>query len=172
MSNQVCSYFNVGYCKEKKECSKMHPNDDCEEKCKEKTCLKIHRRLCRDKESCIFYKSKSCEFIHENITEEGPAQIDLLIKENNELKEEISKKNIQIESLSKDIFNILKRVDALEKKKSEQLSSSSDAEQKESVNTPQEIVPLQFMFQDKNATNVFDNLYKYDNCDKVLWGLI
>ena len=136
MSNQVCSYITVWYCKEKNECSKIHPVDDCEEKCKEKTCLKRHRRLCRDRERCIFYKSNSCEFVHEKITEEGPAQIDLLIKENNKLKEEISTENIQIESLSKDIVNILKRVDALEQKKSEQLSSSSDGEQKESVNTP------------------------------------
>ena len=83
------------------------------------------------------------------------------------LKEEISKKNIQIESLSKDIANILKGVDALEQKKSEQLSPLCDAEQWEKVNTPQEMVPFQFMFQDKNATNVFANPYKCDNCDKV-----
>ena len=55
--------------------------------------------------------------------------------------------------MGKDIVNILKRVDALEK-----LIFSSDAEQKEIVNTPQEIVPFQFMFQDKNTTNVNINL--------------
>ena len=82
MSNQVCSYFNVGYCKEKNKCSKIHPIDDCEGKCKEKTCLKRHRRLCSDGGS-FFYQSNSCEFIHENIAEEGPAHTDLLIKENN-----------------------------------------------------------------------------------------
>ena len=117
MSNQVCSYYNVGYCKEKNECSKIHPIDDCEEKCKDKTCLKRHRILCRDKESCIYYKSSACEFIHENVTEERQTQIDLLMKENKELKEEINKKNIQLENFSKDIVNILKRVDALENKK-------------------------------------------------------
>ena len=91
----------------------------------------------------------------------------MLIKENDKLKEEISKKNIEIESLSKYIVNILKRVDALEKKKSEQLSSSSDAEQKESGNTPQEMVPFHFMFKDKNAIDVCANPYKCYSCDKV-----
>ena len=32
---------------------------------------------------------------------------------------------------------------------------------------PHKKVPFQFMIQDKNATNVFDNPYKCDNCDKV-----
>ena len=70
-------------------------------------------------------------------------------KKNSKLKEEISKKNIPIENLRKDIVNILKSVDALEQKKSEHLISSCDAEQKEGVNTPQKIVPFQVMFQDK-----------------------
>ena len=39
-------------------------------------------------------------------------------------------------------------------------------EQKESVNTPQKKVPFQFMFQDKNKTNVFAILYKCEYCDK------
>ena len=65
------------------------------------------------------------------------------------MKEELSKKNIQNKSFGKDIDNILKRVDALEQKKSEHLISSCDAEQKEGVNTPQKIVPFQVMFQDK-----------------------
>ena len=87
----------------------------------------------------------------------------MLIKENNKLKEEISNKNIKTKNFSKYIFNILKRVEKgrkgkgqkrVEKKKSEQLCSSSDAEKKESGNTPQEMVPFQFMFQDKNAINV------------------
>ena len=67
------------------------------------------------------------------------------MKENKELKEEINKKNIQLENFSKDIVNILKRADALENKK-----SSTDLEPKESVNIPKEKVPIQFMFQDKN----------------------
>ena len=39
-------------------------------------------------------------------------------------------------------------------------------EQKESVNTPQKKVPFQFMFQDKNKTNVFANPYKCEYFDK------
>ena len=35
-----------------------------------------------------------------------------------------------------------------------------------SVNTPQKKVPFQFMFQDKNKTNVFANPYKCEYCDK------
>ena len=47
------------------------------------------------------------------------------------------------------------------------MSSSKDLAPKESVNIPKEKVPFQFMFKDKNKTNVFDNLYKCDNCDPV-----
>ena len=167
MSNQICSYYNVGYCKEKNQCSKIHPMDDCEEKCKEKTCLKRHRRSCRDRDSCIFYKSGSCEFLHENITEERQTQIDLLLKENKELKEEINKKNIQIENFGKDIADILKRVDTLEKKNVEPISSSNDLEPKEDIHIPKEKGPFQFSFQEKNEKNVFNYPYKCDNCDKV-----
>ena len=85
-------------------------------------------RLCRDKESCIFNKTNSCEFINDNITEEIQAKIYLLMKENKELKEEITEKNFQIKTLSNDVVIILKRVDALEQKESEQISRSSDLE--------------------------------------------
>ena len=59
--------------------------------------------------------------------------------------------------MGKEIVNILKRVDDLEQKNSKYLSSSWGAEQKESVHTPQ------FMFQDKNTSNV----YNHDTCDKI-----
>ena len=65
--------------------------------------VKRHRRLCRDKESCTYYTSGSCEFIHENTTNERQTQIDLLMKGNQELKDEITLNNIQIENFSKDI---------------------------------------------------------------------
>jgi hypothetical protein len=97
---------------------------------------KRHRRSCRDRDSCIFYNSGSCEFLHENITEERQTQIDLLLKENKELKEEINKKNIQFENFGKDIANILKRVDTLEKKNVEQISSSNDFKLKEDIHIP------------------------------------
>ena len=126
-----------------------------------------HMRLCRDKDSCIYKKTNSCELINENITEERQAQIDLLMKENKELKEEITKKNFQIETLSNDVVKILKRVDALEQKESEKISLLSYLELKEIVDIPHEKVPFQFMFQDKNATNVFNNPYQCDDCDKV-----
>ena len=39
MSNLVCSYCIVGYCKEKNACSKIHTIDDCQLKYQKKTVL-------------------------------------------------------------------------------------------------------------------------------------
>ena len=87
MSHLICSYYNVGYCKEKNQCSKIHPMDDFEEKCKEKTCLRDTEDHAGTGIVVFFYKSGSCEFLHENVTEERQTQIDLLLKQNKELKE-------------------------------------------------------------------------------------
>ena len=43
-------------------------------------------RLCRDKDSCIYNKSNSCELIHDNITEERQAEVDPLKKTKNRKK--------------------------------------------------------------------------------------
>ena len=118
-------------------------------------------------ESCIYYKSSSCEFIHEYITEERQTQIDLLMKENKELKEEINQKNIQIENFSKDIFNILIMVDALENKKVWTNKFFDGPWTKKNISIPKKKVSFQFIFQHKNETNVFDNPYKCANCDQV-----
>ena len=157
MSDEVCSHYNVGYCKQKNECSKFHPSEDCENKCKEKTCLKRHRRICRDTESCIYHKSNTCEFIHEVKMDNKESQIHLLTQENKELREEIINKNILIEKLSKDMANILMRVEALEKEKSLNVIQSN-------YNANTQVVESSWIFSSNNVTNAINDDSDELNC--------
>ena len=86
---------------------------------------KRHRRVCRDREHCTYHRSNSCECIHEEEISDKQAQINLLSQENKELREEIKNKIVQIEQLSKDMANILKRVEAIEKVKFKHLNSTN-----------------------------------------------
>ena len=96
MSNEVCSFYNVGYCKLKNKCSNIHSSEDCANKCKEKTCPKRHRIVCRDREHCIYQRSNSCEFNCEEEMSNKEAQIISQSQENKELRKEITNKNVQI----------------------------------------------------------------------------
>ena len=55
---------------------------------KKKTALRDIRDCAEIRKAvfCFFYKSNFCEFIHENINEERPAQIDMLIKKKQQTK--------------------------------------------------------------------------------------
>ena len=130
MSDAVCSYFNVGYCKHKDKCSKIHESEECQKMCKNKTCLKRHRRPCKDKENCKFLKSNSCEFTHEPIiVQENQVDskivsdlrnfVTTLLQENNDLKEEMKKKSDIIDKLTADLENLAVRVQTLEEAKVE-----------------------------------------------------
>ena len=61
-----CKFWNAGYCKLKKACPFLHPENICSEiKCVDKTCKKRHPRTCKNwkKGSCQF--CNLCEFSHE-----------------------------------------------------------------------------------------------------------
>ena len=86
----MCGYYNVGYCKEKTPCQKYHSNEDCENMCTENNCFKRHRRPCKDKVNCKFLKSGSFEFIHKIYNEVEESKLNILVKENKELKKKLS----------------------------------------------------------------------------------
>ena len=70
MSNK-CLYFDKGFCKLKNACTKKHPSQDCDGQCEDKiSCPYRHRVECKNKRSCIFVKSNSCEFLHTETWEE------------------------------------------------------------------------------------------------------
>ena len=61
-----CHYYNVGYCKNKEECTLLHPTLDCEEECFSSKCLKRHRRKCANgNNDCYYYSMNKCEFKHD-----------------------------------------------------------------------------------------------------------
>ena len=132
MSTEVCPYYNVGYCKQKDNCSKSHPSVECETKCKIKTCLKRHKKPCKDKDLCKFLKSNSCEFKHE-VSEAIPTSeppkiildlknlVEALLKENKVLNEQMQEKDTKINKLTEDLVNLFNRVDKLENLKTKKV---------------------------------------------------
>ena len=63
----MCPHYNIGYCKYKKKCSKVHAKVDCpDQKCQNKKCQQRHRKYCRYGAECIFKVKSTCEFKHEN----------------------------------------------------------------------------------------------------------
>ena len=70
MSNK-CSYFDRGFCKLKNACTKKHPSQDCGGQCEDIiSCPYRHRMECKNKRSCLFVKSNSCEYLHTETWEE------------------------------------------------------------------------------------------------------
>ena len=65
-----CEFYDKGYCKEKNNCPKKHPTNDCDGQCDDlKLCPSRHRKHCKNGENCAFHASHSCEFLHKK---EGP----------------------------------------------------------------------------------------------------
>lgn len=107
---QKCQYYNSGYCKYKEKCTFSHPIEECEMSCKETTCPKRHRKLCRYGERCR-HKSK-CSYKHrENQTFNSHSEnlASLLIK----VKELLDyKKNSEAK-----IYNLEKELKSVQLKK-------------------------------------------------------
>ena len=61
-----CKFWNAGYCKHKKACPFLHPENICiESKCADKICKKRHPRTCRNWKKGLCRFSDLCEFLHE-----------------------------------------------------------------------------------------------------------
>ena len=98
ISQSKCVYYDKGFCKEKEQCSKEHPSENCDGKCTDKkTCPLRHRKLCKNGDHCVFHESDSCEFLYD--------------KEKN--TEDKHMKEI-IENIETQITNLTTRNDSLE----------------------------------------------------------
>ena len=97
--DKLCPFYNVGFCKFKDNCVKIHPKDDClNTNCKRKRCMKRHRKLCKYEQHCRrFKKSNSCEFKH--VTETSKHANAEFVLKTKEAKENI----LQIEHLKSEI---------------------------------------------------------------------
>ena len=73
----------------------------------------------------------------------------MLSQENKELREEIKNKIVQIEQLSKDMANILKRVEAIEKEKSKHFNPTNDNVREQTVSS--------WRFSSNNILNAIDD---------------
>ena len=62
MSDKLCRFQNVGYCKYKEKCDYKHVTEVCNTKCDRKTCQKRHLKFCRYGFGCR--RQTTCEFKH------------------------------------------------------------------------------------------------------------
>ena len=120
-----CEHYDRGYCKEKNNCPKIHPNIICGGNCEDKrTCMKRHQIPCKNSPSCTW---KSCEFSHKTENKDGDVSQINNIKEN---YEEIIRANskivreshITIKEIIENYFCILtERIDTIEEEYSSKL---------------------------------------------------
>jgi predicted RNase H-like nuclease (RuvC/YqgF family) len=114
----ICPHYNVGYCKFKEKCSKVHPKDDCNvEDCKRKGCDKRHRRICKYLTDCMrLNKNNDCEFKHaekDTSTEKKLAEAHSTI---NKYRDDVEALRADIQNLKGDIEKKTSELDKLSTK--------------------------------------------------------
>ena len=64
--NKKCKFWNLGFCRERKECPFLHPETECSYiKFQDKTCKKRHRRICKKLSKTGYCKwGDNCQFSH------------------------------------------------------------------------------------------------------------
>ena len=148
----ICPHYRVGYCKYKNNCKLFHPNENCgERKCRDKTCIKRHRKPCKFGETCT--RIDACEFLHdpqskvrENVS--NKLELEVISKQKDVKIYELSEKIITLE---KSFASILKKVEAM---------ISNEQEIKEKLDVVDSI-----------RTKVDQNTAKIELVDKVLGQL-
>ena len=62
-----CVYYNTGYCKNGEDCSKIHPETNCEDQdCFDDKCEKRHPNPCKFGRRCRRNRKKICLYLHAN----------------------------------------------------------------------------------------------------------
>ena len=119
-----CEHYDRGYCKEKNNCPKIHPNIICGGNCEDKrTCMKRHQIPCKNSPSCTW---KSCEFSHK-AENKGDVSQKNYIKENIEERitanqQIVRESHITIKEIIENNFSILTdRINTIEEEYSSKL---------------------------------------------------
>ena len=87
VKEEICQYYNRGYCKHKKDCSKLHSDKVCDDTdCNEEECTKRHPNPCKFGFRCIFNKLKKCLYSHVNLAPDNDKVNDLVKTMNNKLE--------------------------------------------------------------------------------------
>ena len=97
-SKKKCRYWNRGYCREGSECTWYHEEIDCwsfvqEGHCKEKRCMKRHRKTCRywayRDIGCL--RGDQCQYLHQKIRrkskQESESDVEFEQSEDGEISE-------------------------------------------------------------------------------------
>ena len=95
-------FFNMGYCKEKHNCIYSHNMEECKTNCILETCMKRHKKKCKNGEECYYYQKGTCEFNH--LSENR------LLNETNHLKEEIKLLRNKLEVKEEQEIEIFKQI--------------------------------------------------------------
>ena len=67
-----CVFYNTGYCKQGVDCSKIHPETNCEdEDCLDEGCDKRHPNPCKFGRRCRYKRRNICFYLHA-ITDPNP----------------------------------------------------------------------------------------------------
>ena len=111
MEDNVCHFYNSGYCKFQKNCKFFHSKERCEGECSGKNCRKRHPKLCKFGEKCR--RKVSCEYRHNHEPKESNLKdqikalqvlVEELVKENKETKAKVF-------NLEKELTFVNKRTD-------------------------------------------------------------
>ena len=150
--NQVCRYYQTGYCKHRSHCQQRHIDEICPNKreCKEIMCGKRHQKICRyfaKQSKCRFER---CAYSHEK--DESTIKIEFLERKIVELKCDIDelKKNSytktktlseQFCELNNSFVEVVKKVKRLEHDQRENRNEEARTELSQKVNATAKVSP-------------------------------
>ena len=104
-----CYHNNRGYCSFRDHCKYRHFKEICSMAvCRERECNKRHPVICRYRDDCKFYKTKSCAFKHINIETNKASKgfenkVEIFVKEIESLNSEIIQLRSDIDYKDKEL---------------------------------------------------------------------
>ena len=109
ITDHVCKYYNIGFCKYLNRCKFKHPKTNCpKETCHDRSCENRHPKPCRYKDQCR--GQTSCLYQHKSHTNETLA-IERLKSEIKKLEDSINDKiNLVVKVHVKEIDDLVEKL--------------------------------------------------------------